>query len=189
MAIDVDGISICYKVTGTGDNYVIILQGWGTTCAVYNSVAAMLGQTMKVIQLDLPGFGASDEPDEPWDAQRYAEFVFRFCQVLGIERCMLLAHSFGGRVALKMVTGDEMPVEIDGLIMVDFGAELNNGSYSSGKRGSEIYRCQLPDIVRLHQEGTHPSIHDTTRTPHIRYGRPRQTKDTRATSQRHGNKR
>ena len=58
MNIVVDGYNICYKITGTGDKTVVILQGWGTDLGVYDSVAGVIdGSRYRVIQFDFPGFG------------------------------------------------------------------------------------------------------------------------------------
>lgn len=65
MELTVNGYKIFYKETGSGEETVVILQGWGTTMAVYDSVAACINSKYRVIQLDLPGFGDSDEPREP----------------------------------------------------------------------------------------------------------------------------
>lgn len=119
MNMTIDGCSVYYKSSGSAGPWVIILQGWGTSCALYDSVAAMLAQEHRVLQLDLPGFGASDEPAEPWDADRYAAFLCDFARALGIERCLVLAHSFGGRVALKLVTSATASLGVDRLILVD----------------------------------------------------------------------
>ncbi len=38
MELVIDGYKISYKETGDGEDTVIILQGWGTNMAVYDSV-------------------------------------------------------------------------------------------------------------------------------------------------------
>ena len=66
MKINVNGYEIAYQITGEGEDTVVILQGWGTELATYNSVAACISDRYRVVQFDFPGFGASDEPREPW---------------------------------------------------------------------------------------------------------------------------
>ena len=39
MNINIDGYNICYKITGQGEDTVVILQGWGTDLGMYDSVA------------------------------------------------------------------------------------------------------------------------------------------------------
>lgn len=100
----VDGISVRCSDRGSArqaaDLPVLVLHGWGAHLeAVEPIVAALEGET-RVVALDLPGFGQSDPPPEPWDADDYMRFVLRFLDELGVERCHVLGHSFGGRVAI-----------------------------------------------------------------------------------------
>ena len=86
MEIVIDGYNINYKISGEGEEYAVVLQGWGTEMALYDTIAACIGQKFKVVQFDFPGFGASDEPREPWDVDAYADFFEKFMKTLGIEK-------------------------------------------------------------------------------------------------------
>ena len=101
--IEIDGYKVWYKVTGPEDgSVVVILQGWGTTLEVYDSVAACINEKYKVVQLDLPGFGKSTEPREGWNVDGFADFFVKFMQALDIKKAILLGHSYGGRVIIKL---------------------------------------------------------------------------------------
>ena len=52
--------------------------------------------------LDLPGFGASEEPPIPWSAGDYARFVSAFLNSLSISGCHFVGHSFGGSVGIVL---------------------------------------------------------------------------------------
>ena len=119
MRIEVDGLSVNYKESGMGDNVVLVLQGWLAPLEVYDSVAALLAPAYRVIQVDLPGFGASDEPHEALDLAGYARFVEHLAQKLGIERLTLLGHSFGGRIVLKLAQHDFGVLEVERIVLVD----------------------------------------------------------------------
>ena len=124
MNIEVDGYNICYKITGpsddTGaDNTVVMLQGWGTDLGVYDSVANAINDKYRFIQFDLPGFGGSDEPKEPWNVDRYADFFCRFMEALGIKRATLIGHSYGGRIIIKLAARDSIPFEIKNIVLID----------------------------------------------------------------------
>ena len=75
---------------------MVILQGWGTTLEVYDSIVRVLAPVYRVVQLDLPGFGGSSEPREPWDVSAYCRFFEKFMAALHIERAHLIGHSYGG---------------------------------------------------------------------------------------------
>lgn len=105
--IEIQGIKIAYKVSGAESDVpvAVILQGWGTDYSLYDPIADLIGDRYRVVQFDLPGFGASGEPKEPWNVENYADFFVEFLRALKINECMLIGHSYGGRIILKL-TGD-----------------------------------------------------------------------------------
>ncbi len=59
---------------------------------------------------DFVGFGGSAPLTEAWSVGDYAAFAARLLRALGIgEGARLIAHSFGGRVALKLLGGGGAP--------------------------------------------------------------------------------
>lgn len=115
----IDGYKIEYKITGSGDDTVIILQGWGTELSIYDSMASCIMEKYRVIQLDLPGFGNSDEPRKAWSVDDYADFFVKFVQELGIKKTTLIGHSYGGRVIIKLANRNNLPFDIDKIVLVD----------------------------------------------------------------------
>lgn len=129
MYIDVNGYNICYKITGEGDETVVILQGWGTHLGVYDSVANVINSKYKVIQFDLPGFGGSDEPKEAWNVDAYADFFCDFMKALGITKATLIGHSYGGRMIIKLATRDSIPFEISNIVLIDSAGVMPKRSF------------------------------------------------------------
>ncbi len=119
MNTEVDGYNICYKITGEGDETVVILQGWGTDLGVYDSVAGAINEKYRVVQFDLPGFGGSDEPREAWNVDAYADFFCKFMEALGIKRAALIGHSYGGRIIIKLAARENIPFEISNIVLID----------------------------------------------------------------------
>lgn len=119
MEIIVDGYKISYKITGEGEETVVILQGWGTELSVYDSVAACINSQYRVVQFDFPGFGASGEPREAWDVDAYADFFLKLMDALKIRKTVLLGHSYGGRVIIKLAAREYIPLEISRIVLVD----------------------------------------------------------------------
>lgn len=94
---------------------VLVLHGWGASVDAIGSVLAGLGRSVETVAVDLPGFGASDPPREPWTVGRYAAFVLEFATALQLERFSVLAHSFGARIAV--VLAEEHPEMIERLLL------------------------------------------------------------------------
>ncbi len=100
--IVINGISVHYKVVGQGPT-ILILHGWGRGSDSYSTVQEQLALAgFKVIVPDLPGFGKTNPPHRVWGVDDYTNFVFQFARVLGLQKFVLLGHSFGGQVALKV---------------------------------------------------------------------------------------
>lgn len=104
MYISVDGINTHYEDRGSGDT-IVILQGWGTTLSLYEGLLAHLSKTHRVVALELPGFGETPEPPEPWGVSDYVAFVNRFFEALRIKKAVLIGHSNGGRIIIKAIGG------------------------------------------------------------------------------------
>lgn len=116
--IQIDGYDINYKITGQGPETVVVLQGWGTSLEIYDSIARILSPMYRVVQLDLPGFGASSEPREPWDVSAYCRFFEKFMENLSIEHAHLIGHSYGGRMIIKLAS-EGSTFSVGKLVLID----------------------------------------------------------------------
>jgi pimeloyl-ACP methyl ester carboxylesterase len=83
---------------------LLILHGWGTDASVYANLTEHLSQSYNVILPELPGFGATPEPPEPWGVSDYADYVLS----LNIQPDILLCHSLGCRIAIKLLSENKL---------------------------------------------------------------------------------
>ena len=121
MVTKINGIDIAYKISGPEDakETAVMLQGWGTDMTLYDSVADAVSDTFRVVQFDLPGFGSSEEPPEPWNVEAYCSFFCDFMDHLGIKKTALIGHSYGGRMIINMAAKDDLPFEITKIVLID----------------------------------------------------------------------
>lgn len=96
-----ENLSIHYTQNGTGKP-LVFLHGWGANLESFKVLTDDLVRSYQVIALDFPGFGASQEPQTPWNLTQYTEMTLAFLKHLNIEKPVLLGHSFGGRVSIKL---------------------------------------------------------------------------------------
>lgn len=101
-AIEVQGLTVSYIDEGSGPA-VLLLHGWGAPAETYRLIVNHLAAYRRVIAPDLPGFGGSQEPPEPWSSVRYASFVEAFAAALQLREADLIGHSNGGRIALQLM--------------------------------------------------------------------------------------
>jgi pimeloyl-ACP methyl ester carboxylesterase len=119
----------CYD-RGAGERAVLFLHGWGSDLSVFRAFFARAASAFRVCALDLPGFGGSEEPSSAWEVSDYADFAAAFLKELGVREAVLVGHSFGGRIAVKLAAwssrnleGSEsrplLPFTIPKIVLVD----------------------------------------------------------------------
>ena len=98
----VSGLRLAFTDSGEPDRPVIILMhGWGCTHETLASVGRVAHQAgYRVVSVDFPGFGQSEEPHEVWGVEEYTRQIEELIDSLGIGAPVLLGHSFGGRVGI-----------------------------------------------------------------------------------------
>lgn len=123
MEININGVKTNYEIYlpagqagGQGQPF-LLLHGWGSNSTRWESVAKIISDKgYKVIVPDLPGFGKSSELQEPWDANKYIDWLEKFIIEIKIKDYLLLGHSFGGALASKIAI--KKPQEVKKLFLV-----------------------------------------------------------------------
>ncbi|MGI6361923.1 MAG: alpha/beta fold hydrolase [Bacillota bacterium] len=103
--LDINGQQLFYKQAGSG-NPVVLLHGWGVDSTTFEPVAEKLAADFTVYNVDFPGFGLSPAPKKVWSVYDYADCIVGFLQKLGLEKPILLGHSFGGRISIILGSQD-----------------------------------------------------------------------------------
>ena len=156
MTTVIDGLNINYEKRGEGD-YVLFLHGWGANITLFDGLMNLVSRKYTALALDMPGFGGSDEPNEAWSVDDYVDFVLKFIDVFKPERLILLGHSFGGRVIIKILSR-ELEFEVRKIILVDaagikpkksFKQKLSLAAYKVGKSvfGFKPIKAIFPNAV------------------------------------------
>ncbi len=99
--LDIDGLRIRYKQGGQGAP-ILLLHGWGGQIESMDPIANALAQHFATTSIDFPGHGESDLPAEPWHVGDFLTCTMKLMDRLGLDQPGIVAHSFGGRVAIKL---------------------------------------------------------------------------------------
>jgi pimeloyl-ACP methyl ester carboxylesterase len=100
--IQVNGVELHCQQMGEDGNTVVMIHGLFASLAFwYLSVMPMLAGRHRVTAYDLRGHGYSDVTDAGYTSADMAGDLGGLLDQLGINRAHLVAHSFGGSVALQ----------------------------------------------------------------------------------------
>ncbi len=94
------------------------------------------GTALDGLALDLPGFGATPAPPEPWGSPQYADAVASVLSEMA-GPVVVVGHSFGGGVALHLVAGH--PELVGGLVLT--GVPRLVQCPSARRRPATLYRA------------------------------------------------
>lgn len=82
--------------------HLVLLHGWGLNRDSLRGIGILFQQSFRIHLIDLPGFGDAPAPPPDWDTPRYADLVERHLTTLLPGTVIVVGHSFGGRVALRL---------------------------------------------------------------------------------------
>lgn len=95
---EVNGLKVHYKEEGKGPA-LLLLHGMATSLHIWDSWLPYLKDHYRVIRLDIPPFGLSDNPEGSYGIQDYNTFISEFLDALSIEKCHIVGSSLGGWLA------------------------------------------------------------------------------------------
>ncbi len=96
---------------------VVFLHGWGSNLSDFQGSTQLFSRNFCTINLDLWGFGKSEEPPADWNSEHYVLELRSFLKELGVAQAHLVGHSFGGKLAAKFCA--QFPENCLSLILVD----------------------------------------------------------------------
>ncbi len=105
-----------YKTFGEGRD-IVFLHGWGGDISSFLFIAERLAGSARVTLVDFAGFGDTPEPDRPYTVADYAADVLSVMDAEEISSAAIVAHSFGGRVALELAA--KHPDRVNSLALTD----------------------------------------------------------------------
>ena len=124
--ITVDGLAVHAAEFGSGGPPVVLLHGASVNLRDWTfSHARALAARRRVIAMDRPGFGYSERGPGRWPPTRQAGRLRAAAKAMGVERPILVGHSWGAIVALAWALS--APDEVSGVVTVS-GATMPWGA-------------------------------------------------------------
>jgi len=94
-------VRLHFRDWGGSGQPVILLHGLASNSHWWDLVAPILSKDFRVVALDQRGHGQSDKPDEGYDFATVSDDLESFRSELGLEKPIMVGHSWGGDVALE----------------------------------------------------------------------------------------
>lgn len=136
MTVTVQGRTVAYidtdPVCEGNKPTVLFLHGWGAPAETYRLMIDHLATYCRVVAPDLPGFGGSAEPESPWCVDDYVKWTVDFAAALNLSDVVLMNHSFGGRISIKLLAQKPLPFSVKKAVFMDAAGILP-------KRGLKYY--------------------------------------------------
>jgi pimeloyl-ACP methyl ester carboxylesterase len=140
--VSVDGIRLHYVSKGHGKPVVFIHGNPGSHQDYSTSVLGEAAVSYRALAFDRPGHGYSERHDgKSTTVEVQASLLSEALQILGVEKPLLVGHSWGGSVALAMAL--ENAEHLSGLVL------LAPAAYASGSPQWWVALPNLPVLGRL----------------------------------------
>ena len=97
-----DGIDLAYVQLGEGDQTLVFIHGFASHLPVWEPNLNVLKKYYRCLALDLPGHGLSAKGDFSYSLDFYGEVVKQWLDKLGIKKAVLIGHSMGGQISIRL---------------------------------------------------------------------------------------
>jgi len=166
--IQAGGLRVRYLEEGSGP-VAVLLHGasLGSSADVWTgNMPDLAARGLRVIALDLPGFGLSENPEDPSVGFR-TRFIPVFLDALGIERANVVGHSQSGQVAVRLALGE--PERVGKIVVLGTSSLLpplpdsaagdaNEDEGDGSEPDIHEVRRQLAETVFDHSKITHDAV-------------------------------
>ena len=105
---------------------LLLIHGLGDEADSWRHAIFPLADGHRVIAIDLPGFGRSDNQTEPYTTGFYTSSILSLMDALSIASAVLVGSSMGGMISHRIAL--EHPKRVDGLVLVDGSLVLKEQS-------------------------------------------------------------
>ena len=147
MEATIHGCRIFYRYEQTADSEttpLLFLHGWGCDGSIFKFFEDRL--PVSRLTVDFPGHGQSGEPLEPWGVPEYAEQIAELLKSLELAKVNIIAHSFGGRVAIYL--SSHYPELIDKMVITG-GAGIRKPASETQSRRQKQYQCMKKLLLTI----------------------------------------
>jgi dienelactone hydrolase len=125
--VDIAGVRLHLRDTGPRDApAVVMLHGFGASLHTWDDWAALLESDVRIIRIDLPGFGLTGpDPTGDYTDARSIAVLLALLDRLGVQRATFIGNSMGGRIAWAFAAAH--PDRVAKLVLVSPDGFVSHG--------------------------------------------------------------
>ncbi len=116
---------------------LLLLHGLTANARMFEPLARLLAAEYRLIAVDLRGRGLTDKPTTGYSMAEHAADIIGLMDALGLERCIVGGHSFGGLLTIFLAA--HFPERVHKAIILD----------AAGKLHPEVRSLLKPSLERL----------------------------------------
>jgi pimeloyl-ACP methyl ester carboxylesterase len=129
--IEINGITVHYKETGSGEPVFLLLHGFAASAFSWRAVMPPLAAYGRVMAFDRPAFGLTERPltwegTNPYSPEGQMALTLGLLDALGFNKVILVGNSAGGTLALTLALAH--PARVSALILVDPAVYVGGGA-------------------------------------------------------------
>ena len=140
VEMTLQGVRVHYEIGGHGERKVVLLHGWGCSEKLMAGISDALTPDMTVLRVDFPAHGESGFPPQPWGVPDFAANLLELLTKLDFLPCSVIAHSFGGRVAIELAA--DHPERFEKLILTGAAGIRPKLSSEKSKKSQRYQRLR-----------------------------------------------
>jgi sigma-B regulation protein RsbQ len=110
-------VTINYQVEGNSDTTLIFIHDWNLNLTYWQDQVSRLRSKYRILNLDLAGHGSSGKGRSQWTSESFARDITNIMEKEQISNAVLIGHSLGADVALKVQ--EFKPASVAGIIAVE----------------------------------------------------------------------
>src|SRR6266581_1553482 len=95
------GLRLAYRDWGGSGRPIVLVHGLASSYRIWDLVGPSLADRFRVVALDQRAHGRSDRPDDSFEFSTYVADLREFLDLLGLDRAVLVGHSWGGNVVVQ----------------------------------------------------------------------------------------
>lgn len=164
--LNISNVHVRYLATETKGDPVLLIHGLGGSIESWqNNIETISSHDLRVIALDLPGFGLSDKPKIKYTIKYCRNFISKFVKRLGIDfhSLSIIGNSLGGHIAAEFAIN--YPLAVSKLVLISPAGALSTSFKGTPELHSyiDIVKAKTVPQVRSALLGVDKNVKSTAK--------------------------